>query len=291
MRARVVVSALLAPLVVLGAPLAAAAPAPATATSEVVVSGDQAATTLLRLPKASTVRSPFGTSPDFLVTSTSRAVALVLEEQVTRKVFTAVSVRTAAGRQSFIIPTGRYDAFQASGHYELFKTFGNDIVLAAGTYRVTLVTDGPAVATLRLPGQRAGRTQIRPRTPVRSVFASPEDLRPSPTSNTFAAEERLVSQPRHLYLQVLVVETEIWTSGQYSYCRRQGGENQDGVADDPYVCDGGSRTLVNERIATTTPDAKVLVSAATDPPEGFGFGVGFTGQGVITERSYTTVRI
>lgn len=275
----------------LATPVASAEQVPA-ARERVILSGAGTVVSAMHLSKPSVLRSPFKTSPDFSVSGGGAISVLRLVHRGSGETLTAVQVRTQSGTDSYVIPTGSMNSPTPTGHYELYKTYTDDVSLRSGTWDLTMFSEGRASATLRLRGLPKGSTDLRARSRSAATVAVPAKQTPpesvSSSPNVHGSQERL-PKGASLYVQVLVLDTTVWLAGQYTLCRRVISGNPAPLIDDPAICLNGQRTTFNERIQTMTPDAKVIVSVTRDAPVDAAFGLLAVGEGAIERSTYTTI--
>lgn len=286
-RAVAYVSALLVAL--LGQHAFAGATTPSAARQFLAVSGSGTVSAVVDVPTAATVQSPFRASPDFSVQGGGAISVLTLRHRRSADVITAVQIRTLSGVDSYVIPTGGINSPTPTGHYELYKTYSDEVTIRPGTWDLTMVTDGPATAKLRLRGLRAGTTTLKGKPRRAALVAHPAPDATSPEDG-YSGNDRPPSRTG-LYVQVLVFDTSVWVAGQTTLCRRIVDPSTEPALTHPTACINGQRTTFNERIRTTEPDAKVLVSVTKDLPVDALFGITSTGEGLIDKVTYTTLAL
>lgn len=277
------------------APGADAAAVPALA-GVTVVSGSRTAYTDVRVPRAVTLRTPFGGGDDIAVTGGAAATAVVLVglDGKARGVTIAGGATSVSGdTQRFLLPVPQWPSL-GGGSYEDIKTFGPTTVLPAGTYRLYFASSAPATVTLRLRGLPGRRTIVPARAANGAVEPAEHELSGNPVrNNVFAATNVRKLTRRGFALQALQARLETETAWQLVMCHNNPANAAVQQVKDAPVCPAGDKhTLVSHRYPSVMPDTKLFVQAfAGLPPGEHGLGTVYTVQSNTTSIAYSAVWI
>ncbi|HVF03589.1 MAG TPA: hypothetical protein VNA20_01995 [Frankiaceae bacterium] len=278
---------------VLAAPGADAAAAPLLA-GVTVVSGARSASVDVRVPRAVTLRTPFGGGDGIAVSGGAALTAVVLAglDGKARGVTIAGGATSVSGdTQRFLMPVPQWPSL-GGGSYEDIKTFGPTTLLPAGTYRLYFVSSAPATVTLRLPGLPGRRTIVPARAARGAVEPADHELSGNPVrNNVFAATNTAKLARRGFALQALQARLETETTWQLVMCHNNPADAAVEQVKDAPVCPAGDKhTFVNHRYPSVTPDTKLFVQAfAGLPPGEHGLGTVYTVQSNTTSIAYSAV--
>jgi hypothetical protein len=282
-------------LLAAGAPVAAAPAAPALARTT-TIRGTRTAYVDVRLPRAATVRTPFGPSPDIAVSGAGRfvGVALVGTEARTRQTTLFGGRLPDAAGTRFLLPIAPYPAV-GGGSFEVFKTYGDTATLPAGKYRLYLLTDGrPVTVTLRLAGL-AGTAALAPRRPAPYQLAFPA-ARPAGgnglTTNVYSAGATFDPPSAALLFHALWVDTSAHVAGQYFLCHREGPGGIEPLDHGPGCPEAQQMDFTNDRTPTTEPDGKLhLHGYAPVPDVEHALGFWYATESVVTDVRYVALSL
>ena len=280
---RVVTAAAVAATCALSAPASAAPPELAGVN---VIHGAKAAYLDVRLPRAVTLPTRLGGGPAIDVAGASKLAAFVLAgtDSRTRSV-TVAGGQTAAGKdkQKFLMPL----APDGSGAYERTKTFGDSVRLPAGSYRLYVLSSGPATIFLRLPGLGGSRT-MRPAKAARgAVLQSAHPLSSTPASTTtFAAADVVKLKRPGVALHALHAAVTTEAAWQIVMCHYDAKSAP--VAETPACPTGRNHTVVTQRTPSIVPDGKLFVKGYGRLPAGdHGLSTIFTSQSATDAVGYS----
>lgn len=272
---------------------ATAAPQRSVLRGVTTILGEAGTVMAVRLPEQTTVRTPFGDSPDLRIQTSSEFVGLALVGTSTDTTGTVLfGGRIPSGDQgtTFLAPLPDYP-FPGGGNYDFAKTYKDETTLPAGDYDLYLIADSPSRIELRLRTLE-GRTTVRPSSPASYRIAQPPPTllgANGTSSNLYSAADNWTLKNDGLLFHALWLKTDMHVAGQYFLCHRPGPAPLQSIDSGP-GCPLADKAIANDRYTMLEPDTKLLFQGYAGVGGGeHGLGVWYSSESVIEDFAYMTL--